>query len=69
MKKKRTRGAQAENQNASKKEKGGYVQREKRFSQRLDVALCRRIDAYKHEHKLTEKEFLLYAISLVLGDV
>ncbi len=67
--KKRTRGAQAENQNASKKEKGGYVEKEQRFSQRLEPDLCRRIDEYKEQHNLTEKEFLLYAISLVLGDV
>lgn len=66
--KKRKRGAQPENQNASKKP-GEYVKKEKRFSQRLDPELCRRIDEYKQEHNMTEKEFLLYAFSLVLGDV
>ena len=64
---KRKRGAQAENQSASKKEKGGYVEREIRFSQRLDKDLCRRIDAYKEVKHMSEKEFLLYAIGLVLG--
>ncbi len=66
---KRKRGGQKKNQNASKKEKGGYVQREQRFSQRLDIVLCRRIDSYKKEHNMSEKAFLLYAFSLVLGDV
>lgn len=66
--KKRNRGGQPKNQNASK-EPGEYVKKEKRFAQRLDPELCQRIDEYKHEHNLTEKEFLLYAISLVLGDV